>query len=122
MKLIDSVILITVCFLYTTGLYGALGQMKQISEKSRRLEKEISANRFIEQSFRKTCEGCLYKDLNQWQSECRNMYNLEYIAWCNAEEFMDVSYENCDDLLFYGIWELNDKKCEVYSRYSINKK
>lgn len=74
------------------------------------------STKFIFESFKATCEGKCFSSLNEWQQKCKSLWNLEYIAWSNAEDFLDVSYENCDDSLFYGVWISKYGKYEVYCR------
>jgi len=117
MKIYETLILCTVITLFASCGYSFFMNIEKLNRKCNSLENEINANSFINRSFINTCYGKGYKDLNEWQVSCRKIYNLEYIAWCNAEDFMDVSYEKCDDALFYGIWKSDVGKGEVYCRY-----
>lgn len=94
-------------------------KINKLNEECIGLEKQVTAEKFISNSFVNTCSGKGFADLNEWQQKCRAMYNLDYIAWCNAEDFMDVSYENKPTQLYYGTWNSNDIKGEIYCRKRI---
>lgn len=78
--------------------------------------KKTSAEFFISESFRKTCRGEGFDSLNKWQVVCREMWNLEYIGWGNAEDFMQVDYSHNDRALMYGTWQSDFIEGEVYCR------
>lgn len=90
---------------------------KTTGQKSEQLRHSYSAKRFIAESFRNTCGGRGFDSLEEWQLTCRQLFNLEYIAWCPADEFM-IDEES--SVLMYGKWigKDNDKKIsgEVYCR------
>lgn len=83
-------------------------------------EKKNELNRkFIEQSFKNTCYGNGFSDLNEWQKTCRALFNLDYIAWSDASEFMAVVDEDSEGKLLYGKWIGASFDGEVYCRRKI---
>lgn len=83
-----------------------------------KLEEEKWKNesfQFISESFRKTCCGEGFPSLNEWQKNCKTMWNLEYIGWANAEDFMEVQNPE-KGKLFYGTWVGPYGRGEVYCR------
>ena len=85
------------------------------NEKKNELDRK-----FIEESFKNTCCGKGFSDLNEWQKTCRSLFSLDYIAWSDATEFMDVNDENSEGKLFYGKWTSSSFEGEVYCRRKIS--
>lgn len=75
---------------------------------------------FIAESFKNTCCGNGFSDLEEWQKCCRQMFSLEYIAWCPAQEFMIDEQSNNLGELMYGKWicknESSKASGEIYCR------
>lgn len=117
MKLIEAVFAIFLFSIFTATASFSIRNAFSAYERNTLLNKKNSESKFIAESFNKTCEGKGYKDLNEWQKCCREMFDLDYIAWCNAEDFMEVSYENSPNALFYGMWKKSGVTREVYSRW-----
>ncbi len=84
------------------------------NEKKNELDRK-----FIEESFKNTCHGKGFSDLNEWQKTCRALFSLDYIAWSDAAEFMDVCDEDTKGKLFYGKWSATYFEGEVYCRRKI---
>lgn len=78
-------------------------------------KQKYSSTKFISESFKKTCSGKGFKNLEEWQKTCRALWKLEYIGWASATEFMDNSFENCDELI-YGKWIGVYSEGEVFCR------
>lgn len=116
MKLLQSIFLFSFfcVFGFTSFFLGK--NYKYLYKENEEIKKQTNSTKFIFESFKATCEGNCFSSLNEWQQKCKSLWNLEYIAWSNAEDFMDVSYENCDDALFYGVWISEYGKYEVYCR------
>lgn len=72
------------------------------------------ATNFIYESFVNTCNGVGYKDLFEWQSECKRIWNLDYIAWSESSDFLPE--EKCESLLLYGVWEGTYSSNEIFYR------
>mgnify|MGYP003309324946 CR=1 FL=1 len=70
---------------------------------------------FISKSFINTCNGSGFENLNEWQKNCREMFQLEYIAWTRADNFMIDSSEDNGELL-YGKWIGKSGGGEVFCR------
>ena len=79
----------------------------------------FTAKKFIAESFRNTCEGKGFENLEQWQVCCRAIFKLEYIGWCQAQDFMIDDFAGGGELM-YGKWVASGdiKECsdEVYCR------
>ena len=100
--------------------------LKDYSFYSFRLDKKtinsrqaFTAKKFIAESFRNTCEGKGFENLEQWQLCCRAIFKLEYIGWCQAQDFMIDDFAGGGELM-YGKWVASGdiKECsdEVYCR------
>jgi len=88
---------------------------RQLEEKSSSFEKKVESTEFISKSFRKACSKEGFTSLNQWQKTCKALWKLEYIAWAEAEDFMDVS-ESEKGTLMYGKWSGNYGSGEIFCR------
>lgn len=78
-------------------------------------------NSDISNGFIKSCLDFEQNDLNRWQKEFRNKWNLSYIGWAKADSFMVDDFVQKDSFpLYYGYWEYENgqsiEKGEVYSR------
>lgn len=114
--------ILSVCFfvICSSCIAGTINQSYQIDRRVNCQLYENNSNEFIFNSFINTCNGNGYSDLNQWQKKCRDLYGLEYIGWCNAEDFMAVDYSKTKAPLMYGKWISNKANGEVYCRLSVN--
>ena len=78
-----------------------------------------SAKKFIAQSFKNACKQKGFENLEQWQLCCRAIFKLEYIGWCQAQDFMIDDFAGGGELM-YGKWVASGdiKECsdEVYCR------
>ena len=70
--------------------------------------------KFISESFENACQGKGFDSLIQWQKTCRAMWNLNYIGWSKASDFMIVNDKN-DSVLMYGTWKSESYNGEIYS-------
>lgn len=119
-KLYEIVIFLVIFTLFLSNLNGIEKLYSNLPVKTKDLKNKAISTNFIYESFKSTCEGKSFSSLNEWQEKCGALWNLEYIAWSNAEDFMDVSYKNCDNALFYGVWISKYGKYEVYCRNKTN--
>lgn len=114
MKLIDlifSMLLLGILILLIeSGIYTGL----KLDNRCREIQIQNEMNEFIFRSFRNACEGKGFSSLEEWQKTCRAMWNLSYIGFCDAKDFMQ--YENKNEKLMYGTWTYGDERKEVYFR------
>jgi len=108
-----------ICFSLSSLLFitAAAGfrEIKRIDKRIMEQREQVQAVKFISESFEKTCEGSGFEDLNEWQITCRSIWNLEYIGWCNSDEFMiDTARES--GILWYGKWIGCGTEGEIYYR------
>lgn len=115
--IVISIITYLISFILDTGLHNSVKLNEIITEKQR----NYTEKKFVAESFRNTCQGNGFENLEQWQFSCRNMFDLDYIAWCDSEEFMIDEHKECGKKLVYGKWISKDKKSdgEVYCRLSL---
>lgn len=121
MKFTEVVIVYLFLFSLLIGATCSLKTIFRINEQSYIYRRKATADYFISESFRKTCYGNGFENLNEWQMTCRALWNLEYIGWADAEEFMEVDYSLSGKKLMYGKWLRKDAvslDCEVYCRRS----
>lgn len=79
----------------------------------------MCATKFISQSFRNCCDGYGFGNLDEWQKTCRAMFDLEYIGWCKAENFMDLKM-NVGEVLLCGTWKGLDSSGEVFCKVKLD--
>ena len=104
MRFHTLLILLTFLGLISVSLKDYSFSVKNLDAKVKSSRQIYVAKRFIAESFRNTCSQKGFKDLEEWQVCCRNIYNLEYIGWCEAREFMiDEAFDSGP--LMYGKWE-----------------
>lgn len=115
MKLSELIVFVLILTVSVNGINSCLKISSNISEELYELRNKEEMLEFISKSFRNTCEGHGFSSLNQWQKSCRALWNLTYIAWADAEEFMIV--RNSDEhKLYYGKWERDGEGGEVFCR------
>ena len=94
--------------------------VRTLVKKADSLRKEYQTKYFIAESFCNTCNGKGFSNLEEWQVSCRQMFNLEYIAWCLASDFMIDDYHEEGHQLMYGKWiavqESGEISGEIYCR------
>lgn len=116
MKFTDAVLVLVIfCSLVISAECGVKSLYK-LNEKANQYRRKTDAQKFISESFRKTCKGEGFKSLNEWQITCRSMWKLDYIGWCDASDFIEVSYAYSEKKLMYGKWNGNWTEGEVYCR------
>lgn len=116
MKFTEIVIVYALITVFLMSLFDGLCVCERLSEKSREIQINYETEKFIAESFRATCSGNAFKSLNEWQVSCRAMFNLDYIGWSDAENFMEVDYEKSSKRLYYGKWNGQGCSGEVYCR------
>lgn len=116
MRLTDMVILLFIVGMLSVTGMNCFNTIRKCENEIIACRRKTSADYFIAESFRKTCRGEGFENLNKWQVICRAMWNLEYIGWCDASDFMIVDYSINDRKLMYGKWDGSDSSGEVYCR------
>lgn len=119
MKFTEVVIVYLFLFSLLIGATCSFKSIMQLEEQAYLYRRKTSASYFISESFKKTCKGQGFENLNEWQVVCRAMWKLDYIGWSDAEEFMEVDYTLCEKKLMYGKWVREDGfllEGEVYCR------
>lgn len=101
--------------LMLSGMCG-LRNLKRLDAKNVEIRREVNCMNFVAESFRNTCRGKGFASLNEWQKACRAMWQLDYIGWANACDFMIVPDDKNQEPLFYGKWILKNSEYEVYCR------
>ena len=116
MRLINIFVSLILFGVISLGFGSGLETCRKLDQRYFSLSKNKTSKEFVTKSFINTCKGKGFSDLNEWQLVCRELFNIEYIAWANANDFMDVSMANTNEDLFYGAWTLNGEINEVYCR------
>lgn len=108
--------LLVIMFLLSTfGIFvtSTIGIYKRLFTENAKILDETSACLFISQSFKNTCDGTGFDSLYQWQKSCKSMWNLKYIAWCDARDFLPIPGEY-EKKVLYGKWIGENWEGEVY--------
>ena len=110
------VIVCCMCFL----ILSVFSLLICVQLDNQRMAKKIEAKitKVVWDSFIETCNGTGYVDLNEWQKANRNLWNLDYIAWGVADDFMVVS-EEAGSALYYGVWESEYSSGDVFCRIKL---
>lgn len=113
MKLYTLVLTAFLLSLLSGLLRNALFYVSKYEQKSKEYFLSYAAKRFIAGSFKETCEGKGFKDLEDWKLKCKALYKLETITYEKA----------CDDnCLNHAKWTgkeaLSNCSGEVYFRKS----
>ncbi|MCQ2592580.1 MAG: hypothetical protein MJ188_07310 [Treponema sp.] len=116
MKFSDAVIAMTIIPLLLCLGGMSIKSAFSLNERCIKEKQNYESIYFVAESFKRTCDGTGFSSLEEWQTSCRSLMNLDYIAWCNAEDFMQVSYENSGCPLFYAAWKNSNELCEIYYR------
>lgn len=116
MKFTEIVVIFGIFSFFILNLFDGFLICKKLSETMGEVKNTCEAEKFITESFKKTCKGEGFNSLNEWQVTCRAMFSLDYIGWSNADDFMEVDYEFSKNKLFYGKWIGSGWDGEVYCR------
>ena len=112
LKIINLLFSILLCsslfLLIESGIYTGL----KLDNYCKKIQRINDMNFFIYSSFKNTCNGNGFSSLEEWQKNCNAMWNLSYIGFCPADDFMN--YENNNQKIMYGMWIFEDEKKEVY--------
>lgn len=115
MRYFDILIFISIL---SIGVYSAdyeFSAYRKINEKNIYIKEKIDSYMFISESFKNTCNGFGFESLSEWQSECKNLWQLDYIAWTEADDFMIVKESEKGKLMF-GTWVGPFGIGEIYCR------
>lgn len=123
MKLVDAVLCLVIFAMANGFLTGGLYDFHRKNQKCLEMEKQFACEKFLCESFRKTCAGRGFENLNEWQKTCGALWRCEYIGWTEAEDFL-IDRENADEKgkLFYGCWKGENGSGEVYCRMRVDDK
>ena len=120
MRLHTVLVILTLAGLFSLMLCDSVYSSIKLEKKAEELQRSYFEKRFIAESFKNTCAGKGFSSLNEWQICCRQMFALDYIAWCEASEFMIDDADGDDTVLLYGKWIASEKypqaAGEVYCR------
>lgn len=101
------------CFLSVAALLIFVNK-KIVNKRSEEKLSEI-ISKYITDSFEKACSENHQQNLYKWQQSCREKWNLDYIAWSYADDFM-VDMNKDEGRLCYGVWQGKLANGEVYIR------
>ncbi|MCR4742530.1 MAG: hypothetical protein K5866_06650 [Treponema sp.] len=116
MSLYKLLLIIGILGLLFASNLNTFTMLGKLSDNCEEIKKKTLTQKFIVESFKNTCQKKGFESLNEWQVTCREMFNLDYIAWTEAEDFMKVSYEKSTGKLMYGRWISSLCQGEVYCR------
>ena len=115
MKLLDVIIVFLVSSSLFLAAFAGIKTCQSVKREAALCREKTCADRFVYESFRNTCKGKGFSDLNHWQVTCRALLKLDYIGWCNSEDFMIDEVPETGKLM-YGRWIGNNCEGEVYCR------
>lgn len=113
MKYLDLLIILFLLSSISIIISGSAKTYKNLYDKNIKVKDDTEACRFISESFKNTCDGKGFESLYQWQKVCKALWDLKYIGWCDAKDFLPISKEY-DKKIIYGKWIGNTGEGEVY--------
>lgn len=113
MKYTDLLISIIFLSIFSWSVSSFINIYSDLKSKNNDYIERTNANDFISRSFKKTCEGTGFQSLNEWQKNCKALWNLKYIGWSDATSVMLIS-DKFKNHAFYGVWIGENYKGEVY--------
>lgn len=116
MRFSDFVIVASLVCMLLLSCDSGFRAYRKLCKEERSVRMEYQSAKFISESFRNTCNGYGFKDLNEWQVSCRQLWGLSYIGWCDSEDFMIDEFKEEGTDLFYGKWIGKFGSGEVYCR------
>lgn len=112
MKFIDLLVFLMILSVFLLLANSSISTMRKMDNHLSEVRLRAESTEFIHKSFRNACKGKGFNSLNEWQKSCRAMWKLDYIAWADASEFMNVD----KGIVFYGKWASEWGQGEVYCR------
>ena len=97
MKLHLAVLALTFIGIISISINGYSLSLWRLEQKTRNLRSVFTSKRFIAESFKNTCGGKGFENLEQWQNCCKSMFKLE-----------SISYEQTDGNVFHAKWDGTD--------------
>lgn len=113
MKYVDVIIFIFLLSIFSVSFSNGIRILKNLSQLNNEYIERKSANKFIFESFKNTCDGKGFDSLIQWQKSCKAMWNLNYIGWSDVRDFSILPNSVTKNIL-YGNWVGDDFSGEVY--------
>lgn len=83
--------------------------------KIEKITHTLSRDKYIYESFLNACNSNKIENLYIWQKECKKNKNLDYIAWCNAQDIMILPQEK-EFTLICASWESSINKIIVFHK------
>lgn len=112
MKLHTAVLVITFLGLFSICMNSCFLSVSRLEKKRKEVFAAYNSKRFIVQSFRNTCKGRGFKNLEQWKQSCKVMFRLQEIEW------QQIKKDENSQVWFYAFWtgpeEQNAIKGQVY--------
>lgn len=118
MRLIEIIIVIFASTSLSFTCLESVSLCKKLTTQMRELENKVNQKKMIYRTFVQTCNGEGFSSLNEWQVSCRKLFNLSYIGWSKAEDFMIDNANNAEGELYYGMWidSQGENSGEIYAR------
>ncbi len=115
MRLLELVVFIYLQSFLIFSFSGGLKSCSLLYSKKMEVKNAFDSERFISESFRNACEGRGFASFVEWQKVCKDMWELDYIAWTEADTFMEIEKPEKGKLM-YGRWTGPYGAGEVYCR------
>ena len=115
MKLLWIIADVFIISLFSMVFMNGYGKVKKLSDELKKSRESYEGQKFIYESFRKTCEGKCFDSFLEWQKYCKDNWKLDYIGFSEAEEFCnDYKMHSNGQVLMYGKWNGPFGEGEVY--------
>ena len=115
MKLIDLLLAAMLLSLSASMLSGSVKELHKLELAISETGEKAASIHFISESFRKTCRGEGFANLEEWSRSCRGLWELEEIEFETVEE-----NEAGREKLLRGSWAGPHGSGEVFCRIREN--
>jgi len=110
MRLIETVFLSLGMMVLGSVFVSSVTGLFDLVETKRAIQSKTECLEFISESFRSSCDGIGFENLDRWESANRQLWNLNEIGWKKEGELM------------YGFWKGPSGEGEVFQRIKNNEK
>lgn len=97
MKFLWLIMLLSAIFCLLPSIGNDTVRTFENSQNKLSLQKQTESMRFISESFRKTCNGLGFENLDSWRRNCSALWDLYEIEW-NSKECGNKG------VLYQGFW------------------
>ena len=115
MRFTDVIIFLVTLGVFSPVFAGEISALRKMDCRIEELREENDSLSFISESFYKTCEGRGFSSLEEWETVCKKLWQLESIEWEYVRS-LDTRNEENDTQLLCGTWYRCEGVKKIYCR------